>query len=149
MQLTTHSDYALRLLLYLQAHPGTPTGVAHIARGYGISAHHLAKVAQTLTHAGWIDTHRGRRGGLTLNPAVHEVTIGDIFRHTEANHRLVECFGDDNTCPIEPACGLKSLLQRAYHAFFAELDGHRLQDLVAQPAAIRQLIAVSVERQRR
>ena len=145
MQITTHSDYALRLLLYLNAHPGRPVGIGQIAETYGISANHLAKVAQTLTHAGWVDTHRGRGGGLTLNPAVHQVTVGDIFRHTETNRRLVECFGDDSTCPIEPACGLKTVLQKASQAFFAELDRHHLNDLVRKPAALRKLIPVSIE----
>lgn len=144
MQLTTHSDYALRTLLYLHAHPGAPVGIRQIADTYGISANHLAKVAQTLTHAGWVDTHRGRNGGLTLNPTALHVTVGDILRHTEANRRLVECFGDDSTCPIEPACGLKAVLHQASNAFFDELDRHRLKDLVRDPAALRALIPVSV-----
>ena len=147
MQITTHSDYALRLLIFLNAHPGAPVGIAQIADAYGISANHLAKVAQTLTHAGWVDTHRGRGGGLTLNPAVHDVTVGDIFRHTETNRRLVECFGDDSTCPIEPACGLKTVLQKASAAFFAELDRHHLRDLVRKPNALRKLIPLVVKRE--
>ncbi len=144
MQLTNHSDYALRMLLYLYAHPGMPVGIGQVAEAYNISANHLAKVAQTLTRAGWVDTHRGRSGGLTLNPAVHNVTIGDIFRHTEANRRLVECFDDDSTCPIEPACGLKALLHQASNAFFAELDRHHLRDLVRDSKALRKLVPMTV-----
>src|SRR5690606_22074528 len=48
MQLTLHTDYSLRLLIYLATYPDTPASVREIADAYGISSNHLAKVAQTL-----------------------------------------------------------------------------------------------------
>lgn len=140
MQLTTHTDYAMRLLIYLYTHPDTPVSVAQVARAYGISLNHLAKVAQTLTRAGWVVSHRGRHGGMTLDPSAYTVSLGDVFRVTEHNVELVECFGDNNTCPIEPACGLKRVLREASDAFVDVLDQYSLEDMVRRPGKIVTLL---------
>ena len=141
MQLTTHTDYAMRLLIYLHTHPGTPVSVAQVAQAYGISLNHLAKVAQTLTRAGWVVSHRGRHGGMTLDESAYKITLGDVFRVTERNVELVECFGGGSTCPIEPACGLKRVLREASDAFVEVLDQYRLQDMVRRPRKLVSLLS--------
>ncbi len=141
MQITTRTDHALRLLIYLHVSPKRSVEIGQIAQSFDISANHLAKVAQSLVRAGWIDSVRGRGGGLSLNPLVYRVSIGTIFRHTEANLCLVECFGDNCQCKIEPACGLKALLAKARDAFLRELDQHYLGDLVLSEQEIRVLLS--------
>ena len=64
MRLNTRTDYALRLLLYLQSSGARPASVREIAAAYAISPEHLTKVARELTLRGWIETRRGRHGGL-------------------------------------------------------------------------------------
>jgi Rrf2 family nitric oxide-sensitive transcriptional repressor len=126
LQLTQFSDYSLRVLLYLAAHPdGASVGV--IARSYRISHHHLAKVVQRLADLGLVASTRGRGGGLKLAVAPEEINIGALLRRTEPHLDLVECFDPaTNTCPIAPACALKGVLAQARHAFLSVLDGHTL-----------------------
>lgn len=143
MQLTLHTDYALRLLIYLKVHEPASTPVGQIARAYGISQNHLAKVAQQLVQHGWVDSTRGRGGGLTLTPAAEQETIGRIVRALETNRRVVECLGDDSTCPIEPVCGLKHAMAQATEAFLTTLDNYRLNDLIRNPKRMRTLLTVS------
>ena len=66
MRLTTYTDYALRVLIRLALQPDRLTTIADIAKGYGISENHLMKVVHQLGVAGFIDTVRGRNGGLRL-----------------------------------------------------------------------------------
>ncbi len=67
MQLTTHTDYSLRLLIYLAlSRDKTPATVQDIALSYGMSANNTATVAQTLTRPGHVKSLRGRGGGLGL-----------------------------------------------------------------------------------
>ena len=63
MQLSLHSDYALRVLMTLAA-AERQLSVEEIARRYGISRNHLAKIAQRLQAEGFVTTHRGRGGGM-------------------------------------------------------------------------------------
>jgi len=143
MQLTSHTDYALRLLIYLAVHGGNGQAtVQDAATRYGISANHLAKVAQRLVQLGYISGHRGRGGGLKLACAESDIRIGDVVRQTE-NLELVECFRANSACPIEPACGLKSILNRAQQAFLEVLDGYTLEDLVRHRQRLGQLLQVA------
>lgn len=110
MQLTYHTDYALRLLIYLHCQPDRWVTTREAAGAYGISLHHLTKVAKSLTQQGWITSARGLQGGLKLAPGASALRVGEIVRFTEGVNDLVECFKASlNTCPITSVCGLKPL----------------------------------------
>ena len=66
MRLTTYSDYALRVLMYLALKSERLSTIAEIAESYDISEAHLMKVVHQLGVAGYIETVRGRGGGLRL-----------------------------------------------------------------------------------
>lgn len=130
MQLTTHTDYALRTLICLSLQPGsTPMTVQEIARRYAISANHVAKVAQTLTQLGYINSLRGRSGGLVLARSPDTINLGTLVRETE-NLKLLDCFGENSQCTIEPACKLKNMFMQAQQAFLKTLDGYTLADVI-------------------
>jgi Rrf2 family nitric oxide-sensitive transcriptional repressor len=130
MQLTAHSDFALRLLIYLAIHPeDKPATVKDAAEKYGISVNHLAKVAQKLVQEKFVLSQRGRGGGLKLAVAPEEINIGKLIRKTE-NLDLVECFSSDCECPLENVCILFSVLRKAEKAFLHVLDGYTLADIV-------------------
>jgi len=84
MQLTTHTDYSLRLLIYLGlSRDKAPATVQEIALSYGISANHIAKGAQTLTRLGYVKSLRGRGGGLVLAGDPERISVGEVDRQTE------------------------------------------------------------------
>lgn len=131
MQLTVHTDYALRVLLYLAHFPDRRAGTEEISRAYGISKNHLVRVVQTLGEAGFVEVTVGRSGGVALARAPETIRLGEVIRATEASFRLVECHDKaSNTCPIVPVCGLRGLLDSALEAFLGELDRYTLADLV-------------------
>jgi len=143
MQLTLHTDYALRVLIYLKSHEPQAASVGKIAQAYGISQNHLAKVAQQLVQHRWVRSTRGRGGGLSITAAADTVTIGDVVRALETNRSVVECLGGHSTCPIEPACGLKRAMRQATEAFLASLDQYVLSDLIRSPKRMRALLTVA------
>jgi len=131
MQLTVHTDYALRVLLYLAHFPERRVGTEEISTAYGISKNHLVRVVQTLADSGFVRVTVGRSGGVELAREPKEIGLGDIVRATEASFRLVECHDVvNNTCPIVPVCRLKAILDAALAAFLAELDKQSLATLV-------------------
>jgi Rrf2 family transcriptional regulator, nitric oxide-sensitive transcriptional repressor len=133
VQLTLHSDYALRVLLYLASHPGRVVTTQEISDAYGISKNHLVRVMQTLGGHGYIAVAPGRSGGVRLARDPQEIRLGDVIRTAEPNLRVVECFDrETNTCPIASVCGLKGLLKEALDAFLAVLDRHTVADLTSR-----------------
>jgi Rrf2 family nitric oxide-sensitive transcriptional repressor len=132
VQLTYHTDYALRILIYLMSHAERKVTTREMAEFYGISLNHLTKVAKALTKAGWLVAARGAGGGLLLAPHTADTKLGEIVRYTESGD-LVECFTPSiNTCPITHSCHLKPILYQARRAFFEVLDSHTVRDLGSQ-----------------
>ncbi|MQX52945.1 RrF2 family transcriptional regulator [Alcanivorax sediminis] len=139
MQLTTHTDYALRTLICLSLQPDSaPMTVHEIARRYDISANHVAKVAQTLTQLGYINSLRGRGGGLVMAQAADTINLGTLVRETE-NLKLLECFAEGSQCAIEPACKLKNMFMQAQQAFLKVLDGYTLADVIKNGGELKVL----------
>ena len=146
MRLTLHTDYALRLLMVLAMEPDDLHTVEEVARRYGISRNHLTKVTQTLVQAGFVDSQRGRGGGLRLARRADAINLGAVVRATEDSFALVECFApDSNTCVITSACGLRGPLDEALRAFLAVLDRYSLADLIRHPRALQRMRQLLVE----
>jgi Rrf2 family nitric oxide-sensitive transcriptional repressor len=133
MKLTRYSDYSLRVLMYLAVRPEYLATIDEISKAYGISRAHLVKVVHQLGRAGFVETVRGRGGGIQLARAPEEISIGRVVRHTEENLAIVECFEPTTShCRIESACGLRGVLEEALDAFLETLDRYTLADLVAR-----------------
>ena len=141
MQLTTFTDYCLRVLLYVAAQPERRATISEIAHSYGISEHHLTKVVHLLGKAGLLLNVRGHGGGITLARPAERIGVGDVVRLAEGEPQLAACFdAAAPRCVIAPACRLKGVLKEAADAFYAALDGHTVADLVAQPGALRTIL---------
>jgi Rrf2 family nitric oxide-sensitive transcriptional repressor len=111
-----------------------------ISRAYGVSHNHMAKVAQLLLERGYVESLRGRTGGLRLAKPPSQINVGSVVRATEPHFDLVECFdAKTNTCPIDPVCGLKGALVSAQKAFLQELDRFTLADFLPRAPALVKL----------
>lgn len=147
MRLTKTSDYTLRVLIYLAVHADRSVSITEISRAYGVSRHLLVKIVQPLIGDGSVASVRGRHGGFRLNKAPGEINVGAIVRRTENTWDVVECFNrETNTCPIEPACGLKGALTRAQRAFAGVLDEYTLADFLPRAREVKRLLRLSFDR---
>ena len=141
MRLTVQTDYALRMLMHLAANADALCTIQEVADRYGISKNHLMKVAQSLSNAGFVESVRGRGGGLRLARPPSEIRVGDVARPLEAGSALVECFpGGGDECLITKTCRLKGILAEAQEAFFTVLDRYSVEDLVRRNPTLRLLL---------
>lgn len=134
MRLTTFTDYGLRMLMRMASAPDRAFSTTDLAQEFGLSRHHLAKIAQSLARAGLIVTRRGGGGGATLARPAREIRLGDVVRLLEEGQPMVECLASGGgQCTLSGGCRLKLRLRRAEAAFLADLDQSTLAD-VALPA---------------
>lgn len=105
-----------------------------VTAAYGISRNHLAKVVHNLSKLRYLETQRGRGGGILLARPAEEIRIGKLVKETENQSIIVECFDPaTNTCPINGCCRLKGILAESMAAFYASLDRYTLKDLTSGP----------------
>src|SRR6185312_76401 len=141
MRLTSYSDYSLRLLMYAALKGDGPVTIQEVSDAYGISRNHLMKVALDLGRNGFLETVRGRNGGMRLARKPGEIGLGAVLRTTEEDFNTVECFNTrSNTCIIAVQCRLKGALARALKAYFEVLAEYTLADLTGKHPALARLL---------
>ena len=144
MRLTVYTDYALRMLMYLALKEDELATIAEISVSYGISKNHLMKIAHQLGVAGYVETVRGRGGGLRLARRIEAIGLGEVVRFTEPDMAIVSCFKPiDAPCAIRPSCVLRQALQKSHDAFMSVLDDYTLRDLVRPRGRLLGLLAIS------
>jgi Rrf2 family nitric oxide-sensitive transcriptional repressor len=142
MRLTVYSDYALRLMMYLALNGEKLSTIAEIASAYDISKAHLMKITHELGLRGFIETVRGRKGGIRLARDSDKIGVGDIVRASEPDFAIVPCMEEDagRACVLQPVCVLKRALAAAAAAFLDVLDGYTLADLTRPSVPLRNLL---------
>lgn len=140
MRLTLHTDFALRVLIHVGINEGKLTRINEIAESFEISKQHLMKVVNDLGQKGYLDTVRGRNGGLRLKRDPHDINIGQVVRDTEDKLEVIGCLKQRGYCRIERVCTLRGMLRDATQAFLAVLDGHTLADLIRPRSALAALL---------
>ena len=144
MRLTTFTDYSLRVMMYVAAHPEGRATIAEIARAYDISEHHLTKVVHFLGKEGYLENLRGRGGGLRRARAPSAINVGDVVKLTESGDVPAECFErESNCCAITADCKLKFALSDAVDAFYAALRRYSLEDVVRNRKALGKVLFVA------
>lgn len=150
MRLTTFSDYSLRVLMYLGVHSERLATIREITEAYGVSENHVMKVVHHLAQHGYIETTRGKGGGMRLARRPEKINIGELVRETEESLAIVECFDKSaSKCRIAPACMLKGILSSAMDEFFAVLDRHTLADLLVSRPKLARILVLSTAGLRR
>jgi Rrf2 family transcriptional regulator, nitric oxide-sensitive transcriptional repressor len=143
MQVSTYSDYALRVLMQAALQSPARITVDEAAEAFGISRHHLVKIVHDLGRHGYLATWRGIGGGFTLALPPEKIRVGDIIRLGEESETVIDCRDRvGRPCQIFPACRLKGVLDEAAAAFFAVLDSYTLADLVEKKSALGNLLQI-------
>jgi Rrf2 family transcriptional regulator, nitric oxide-sensitive transcriptional repressor len=143
MRLTTKTNLAVRVLMACAVNDGITLRSAEIADACNASLNHLLQVVNALQGFGFVDTIRGRSGGLRLTRPPAQISVGDVFRVFESGVPFAECFAaETNTCPLSETCRLRGYLSRAVEAFYHELDMVTLEDLTKGNCGLTELLAV-------
>ena len=145
MQLTQYTDFGLRALIALAINPGERLTVTEISSAYSISRNHLVKVVARLADLGYVETVRGKGGGVRLARAPADIRLGEVVRNLEAELGVVECLeGGGGSCMITSACRLKGVLRDATARFLDCLDEYTLADAMKPRIPMARLLGIPV-----
>lgn len=146
MRLTRQTSYTVRILMYCAANSEKFSKAAAISRIYNIPEPYLFKILQPLVKSGYLETVRGRNGGIRLAKDKSEITLGEIVRFCEENFIMAECFEEgDIDCPLVSQCRLNKALNKALTAFFDVLNSYTLADLTDSKSDIHVLLNLPLE----
>lgn len=127
--------------MHLAAANGRLMSTREIAALHDAKYNHLAKVTQWLANEGYIETIRGRSGGIALASRPDQVSIGTLVRKLESQTALVECMREDKgNCRLAAACGLAEILKDAEESFFRSLDQVTLADVLKRQSGLFDLL---------
>lgn len=143
MRLTTRTNLAMRALMFCAVNPDAVVRKSDIAAACNASNNHLGLVINLLGQGGFMETARGRHGGVRLARPASQISIGAVARFLETNVPFAECFdGDHNTCPLSDCCRLRGALSAALEAFYGTLDAISLDDLTRGNNGLRRLLVI-------
>lgn len=139
MKLTTYTDFGIRTLMYLATLPeGTRSSSADVANVYQASRNHIAKVIAHLSALGYIQSSRGKNGGIWLIQPAEEINIGKLIRQLENNLSGIDC--QTTNCRLTSACKLKVALQAGTDAFLATMDQFYLSHLIENKNELNEIL---------
>ena len=145
MRLTKRSNLAMRVLMFCAVNEGRTVTKASIAAGCNASENHIGQVVNQLARHGFLETIRGRGGGLRLKMGKTDIRVGKVMRIMESDVAVTECFAaNTNSCPLMPHCRLRTGIQGAVDAFYGHLDRMTLDDLVADNVGLREVLSTNL-----
>lgn len=138
MQITRYTDISLRVLMYLASKPDDIVSISHLSTTYMASNNHMVKVVHNLVKLGYLESIRGRNGGVRLNGSADSITVSEVVRKTENHDNVINCAAA--SCPLHPRCSLTGVLHKANEAFYAALEHTTLADLTTDNPGLKKLV---------
>jgi len=141
MRLTLHTDYALRVLIYVGLKQEVLSTIPELVHHFDIPRGHLMKVVHRLARLGYLQTIRGKNGGMRLGREAGKINLAAVVRDMERELGVVGCLqSHPGYCRIEGCCVLRSALQEATDAFLTHLSGYTITDLLEPKSALVRLL---------
>lgn len=127
--LSRKADYALLILSYLYESEtgGTARG---IAEKFGISRAFIANILKELCQKGFVDSHRGVKGGYSLARPAESISLAELLEAVEDGFRLTMCSDDHDTdCSLNSVCTVKGPMTGVHRRLMDVLGGVSLAEL--------------------
>lgn len=131
MQLSKFTDYTFRTLIYLANNKDKNCVIDDLVKELDVSKDNLKKVVNRLSKTEYINTTKGRSGGIKLAIEPEKINLGDVIQSTEENFNIVQCMGTNVTCPlINRGCKLKCVLLESVDSFVDNMRKYTLADIL-------------------
>ncbi|MER0236623.1 iron-responsive transcriptional regulator RirA [Fulvimarina sp. MAC8] len=143
MRLTRQTNYAIRILMYLAVNKDRLSRLGEIARSYSAPEPFMFKILNPLVSAGFVETVRGRNGGIRLAREASEINLREVVELTEESFLMAECFEAGADCPLIFSCELNSALRQALEAFLSTLGRYTIADLTKNKGYLHRTLGIA------
>ncbi|ENY72459.1 Rrf2 family transcriptional regulator [Aeromonas diversa] len=141
MQLTRFTDYALRTLTFLAVQPEDRLStITEVADTFAISRNHVVKIVHQLGLKGYIETVRGKHGGIRLGRSAVSINLRDVV--VDMENILCPAYCKSDNCRLAGGCRVQGILRKAMNAFLDVLGEYTLADAVRDPARLCHLLGL-------
>ena len=137
MKLTKRGEYALRTLIRLgiaQRRGAELVPVSSLAESEKLPFKFLENILAELRVAGYVDSRRGKHGGVLLAKPMRNIKMGEIVRLIDGKLAPIGCASETEyepcSCPDEKHCGLRMLMIDVRNALANILDRYTLEHIV-------------------
>ena len=132
VQLQKSTDYAIRILLYLDNYTAVhnlPTAKM-ISKGTGLTYPFFIKIASQLKQHGLVDSVQGRNGGYGLAKPADEISLYDVISAMEGELFVLHCLEEGVTCPRNGIrCAMQDYFGNVQKALIGMLSSKYIADL--------------------
>ncbi|MEM1046077.1 MAG: Rrf2 family transcriptional regulator [Pseudomonadota bacterium] len=126
MRLSNQTNNAVKVLVHCAQAGGRIVTVPDIATSCGITEFNVFKLVPLLVKAGLLETIRGRSGGVRLNLAAEDISLGAVVRATESVFRESE---SSETEAGDTGADYSRMIDGAFLAFVEFLDQKSIAEL--------------------
>lgn len=133
--LSSKTRYAVRALLYLSRHPGSPAVlISELAQAEAIPKKFLEAILLDLNNAGILESKRGRGGGYRLKRSPEQITVAELVQLFDGPLGQLPCLNDApstcSECEDAETCGLRATFIDVEKQTLAVLGNTTVADLV-------------------
>jgi Rrf2 family protein len=137
LQLTHGSDYAIRARMYLASRPAAEVSSLHtVSRLQDIPQSFLAKIFQSLVHAGLVVSKQGACGGFALARPGSQITVAEVIQAIDGPLSLNRCVTWPESCDRSERCSMHPVWLRAQECMLDVLEKVTFADLVPTEAVV-------------
>jgi len=134
VRVTKDADYAIVLLARIAHHaPGEVLTARELAEQTGLPNPMVSKILKALTRGDLLISHRGAKGGYSLQKSLDEISVAEVIEVLEGPIALTECWGeghDGHHCGIEATCPVRSPWSMVNQAIWRTLSSIPLAEMV-------------------
>ena len=131
-------EYALRAIVTIAQHSGTPCTAEKIAKITQVPSAYLSKMMQSMVRAKLVKSKRGLHGGFVLTKDPAELTIWEVVDAVEPFKRILQCplgigSHEGTLCPLHRR--LDDTMKAAENSFRETT----VAELLSQPGSVTPL----------
>jgi Rrf2 family transcriptional regulator, cysteine metabolism repressor len=132
--LSRKTDYALLILAYLHTH-AEGGSAREISERYELSRGFVANILKELCQKGYVQSHRGVKGGYGLTKTLDQIPVSELFQSMEDGFQLAACTGafetqGEKVCSVSHHCPVKGPMAELHHRLVEMLRSVSVADLV-------------------
>lgn len=133
LRISRETDYAVRVLLALARHaPGERVLTREVREEMLIPKHIVGRVVARLAKGGFIESLRGRGGGIRLARPPQEINLREVVTFFERSFSISDCLESPEICPFTSACPVRRRWARLQNLVLRELESITFADLAAE-----------------